>query len=95
MINIELTEHRTSKAQRRTSNNDVARAAQALAPRVTPSFFLLILILTLQFVLFQRSIRLRRTSACSPMASWTFDVRFFVFYAQSVILPERSTFAAP
>jgi hypothetical protein len=31
-------ERPTSNVQRRTSNNDVARAAQALAPRAAPQF---------------------------------------------------------
>jgi len=34
-LNIEQAERRTSNVQRPTSNDEIARAAQALAPRVT------------------------------------------------------------
>jgi len=57
------------------TNDGIARAAQALAPRVTKSFLKLIIrqkgSRRAEYII-RRSICRRQTSACSPLANWTF-----------------------
>jgi hypothetical protein len=37
----------------------------------------------------QHSICRRQTSACSPLASWTFDVRCSFFFSKPATVPQR------